>query len=132
MIVDTSALIAILRQEADAEALMEALAGARDASMSAGTLIEVTIVIDAVGDPVLSGRFDDLLVAAQVRIEPVTDAQTHLARRADASFGKGSGHPAGLNFGDCFAYALARERRESLLFKGDDFSHTDIEAVPIR
>lgn len=129
MIVDTSAIIAILRRESDSDHLMELLARARKPKISAGTLIEAAIVIDAVGDPVLSGRFDDLLVAAEIQIEPVTEAQAALARRAYASFGKGSGHRARLNFGDCFAYALARERREPLLFKGDDFSFTDIEAA---
>ncbi len=127
MIVDTSAIIAILRGESDAEEFMAALSAARDPKMSAGTLIETGIVVDAVGDPVLSGRLDELLAAVGVVVEPVTEAHAVLARRAYQAFGKGSGHRAGLNFGDCFAYALARERREPLLFKGDDFSWTDIE-----
>lgn len=127
MIVDTSALLAILRRESDADELMKALASAREPRISAGTFIETTIVIDAVGDPVLSSCLDELLAAAEIRIEPVTQAHAQLARRAYQSFGKGAGHRAGLNLGDCFAYALALERREPLLFIGDDFTWTDIE-----
>jgi ribonuclease VapC len=74
---------------------------------------------------VLSGRFDDLVVEAELSVEPVTEQQAHVTRRAYRDFGKDSGHPAGLNFGDCFSYALARTG-EALLFKGDDFSQTDI------
>lgn len=67
--------------------------------------------------------------AAGLEVEPVTEAIEELARRAYRDFGKGSGHPAGLNFGDCFAYALARATGEPLLYKGDDFSHTDVESA---
>ena len=126
MIVDTSAIIAILRDEPDADVYVKAIAAAGAPRISAGTYIEAAIVVDVNRDPVLSGRFDDLVREAGLRIEPVTEQQARLARRAYRDFGKGSGHPAGLNFGDCFAYALARTSGERLLFKGDDFSHTDV------
>ena len=127
MIVDTSAVIAILRDEPDAETYREALARAAEPRMSAGTYLESAIVVDLNRDPVLSRRFDDLVSAARMRIEPVTEDQVEIARRAYRDFGKGSGHAAGLNFGDCFAYALARLSDEPLLCKGDDFSQTDLE-----
>jgi ribonuclease VapC len=99
--------------------------------MSAATYLEAAIVVDANRDPVLSGRFDDLVTQAALRIEPVTERQAQLARQAYRDFGKGSGHPAGLNYGDCFAYALARTTGDSLLFKGNGFSQTDVQpAVP--
>ncbi|MEX0790208.1 MAG: type II toxin-antitoxin system VapC family toxin [Actinomycetota bacterium] len=132
MIVDTSAVIAILRGEEDAELYMEALARAGEVRMSAATLVETAVVVDAGRDPVLSGRLDDLLDAAGTVIEPFTDKHAGIARRAYQDFGKGSGHPAGLNLGDCFAYALARSSGQPLLFKGDDFTHTDVRKVLIR
>lgn len=95
--------------------------------MSAGTYIEAAIVVDSNRDPVLSGRFDDLLAVAHVTVEPVTMQHAEIARHAYRNFGKGSGHPAGLNFGDCFAYALSRATGEPLLYKGDDFTRTDVE-----
>ena len=97
--------------------------------MSAGTYLETGIVVDLNGDPVLSRRLDDLLRLADVSVEPVTKEQAEIARQAYRDFGKGTGHPAGLNFGDCFAYSLARTTREPLLYKGDDFTQTDIEPV---
>lgn len=126
MIVDTSAIIAILRGEPDAERFTEALGRATAPVISAGTYVETAIVVDANHDPVLSGRLDDLLVAARIRVEPVTERHAEIARQAYRNFGKGSGHPAGLNFGDCFAYALARFSGEPLLFKGEDFAQTDV------
>ena len=129
MIVDTSAIIAILRGEPDADRFVEALSQATAAVISAGTYIETAIVVDSNLDPVLSARLDDLLAVARVRIEPVTETHAEVARQAYRDFGKGSGHPAGLNFGDCFAYASARLSRDSLLFKGDDFARTDIASA---
>lgn len=126
MIVDTSALIAILRGEPDADRYIEALVGAEKARASAATYLETAVVIDANRDPVLSGRFDDLVAAVPITVEPVTRSHADVARRAYRDFGKGSGHPARLNFGDCFAYALARTTGEPLLFKGTDFSATDV------
>ena len=97
--------------------------------ISAGTLLETTIVVDAGGDPILRRRLDELLDVADFVIEPVTGEQARIGREAYRDFGRGSGHPARLNFGDCFAYALAKAIGEPLLFKGDDFGHTDITAA---
>lgn len=126
MIVDTSALIAILRDESDAEVYASALASGRDGRISAANYLETAIVIDASRDPVASRHVDDLMTAAALVIEPVTAEQATIARAAYRDFGKGSGHSAQLNFGDCFAYALAKQAREPLLFKGDDFVYTDL------
>lgn len=97
--------------------------------MSAGTYLEASIVIDRARDPLVSRRLDEIIAEAAIIIEPVTASQVRIAREAYRDFGKGSGHAAGLNFGDCFAYALAIEMNEPLLFKGDDFRHTDIPFV---
>ena len=126
MILDTSAIIAILRNETEAPVFAKAVEEAAQRRISAVNYVEAAAVIDGSRDPIASRRFDDLLREAQVAVEPVTEAQARIARQAYRDFGKGSGHPAGLNFGDCFAYALAKARNESLLFKGDDFSQTDV------
>jgi ribonuclease VapC len=130
MIVDTSALIAILRVEPDAPDHAAAIEAAAVRRISAANFVEAAVVMDSARDPVVSRRFDELVSAAELRIEPVTEGQARIARDAYRDFGKGSGHAAGLNFGDCFAYALAKEKGEPLLFKGNDFVHTDI--VPAR
>ena len=99
--------------------------------LSAANFVKAAIVIDGSRDPIASRRFDELLKEAAIVVEPVTEAQARIAREAFRDFGKGSGHPAELNFGDCFAYALAKASGEPLLFKGDDFSHTDlVPALP--
>jgi ribonuclease VapC len=85
--------------------------------------VEAAVIIDA------SRRFDDLLKEAHIAVEPVTEAQARIAREAYRDFGKGSGHPARLNFGDCFAYALAKATGEPLLFKRTDFAQTDINSA---
>ena len=126
MIVDTSALIAILRDESEATDCARTIEAAPQCRISAANFIEAAIVIDGARDPVASRRFDDLVKEAQLVIEPVTEEQARIAREAYRDFGRGSEHPARLNFGDCFAYALARATGEPLLFKGSDFSHTDI------
>lgn len=126
MIIDTSALIAILRAEPEADACAKAIEAAGHRRMSAANFLEAAVVMDSARDPVVSRRFDELVAAAEIRVEPVTEAQARIAREAYRDFGKGSGHPAGLNFGDCFAYALSRELDEPLLFKGNDFIHTDL------
>jgi ribonuclease VapC len=127
MIVDTSAVIAVLKEESDAPRFLRALTiSAEPRRMSAANYLEAAIVVDANRNPLLSRRFDDLIVQTEIRAEPVTLEQANIARAAYRDFGKGSRHPAALNFGDCFAYALAKSMREPLLFKGDDFSHTDV------
>lgn len=126
MIIDSSALIAILRDEPEARRFAEAIGAAALRRVSATTYVEVGAVIDAGRDPVASRLFDELLQTAGVVVEPVTVEQAHIAREAYRDFGKGSGHRAGLNFGDCFAYALAKVTGEPLLFRGDDFVHTDV------
>ena len=97
--------------------------------ISAANYLEAAIVVDANRNPLLSRRLDDLIVQKEILAEPVTLEQAKIARAAYRDFGRGSGHPAQLNFGDCFAYALAKSTREPLLFKGDDFSHTDVAVV---
>ena len=131
MIVDTSAIMAILRDEEGADRYTEALLGAPGSKMSAAGYLETAIVIDRVGDPVLSRRFDELLTGLGVEVVPVSPEHAYTARTAYRDFGKGSGHPAGLNFGDCLSYALAVHSGEPLLFKGEDFVHTDVRpALP--
>jgi len=126
MIVDASAIIAILRAEPEAQEFSKAIVAARERRVSAVNFVEAAIIIDGSRDPIASRRFDELIREAELQIEPVTPAQARLAREAYRDFGKGSGHRAALNLGDCFAYALAKEKREPLLFKGEDFKHTDI------
>lgn len=127
MIIDTSALIAILRGEPDAEQISQALENAQATGrMSSATYLETCLVIDASKDPVLSRNLDRLIEIAQIEIVAFTPDHARLARQAYIDFGKGSGHPAQLNFGDCFAYALARALDEPILFKGSDFGQTDL------
>jgi len=127
MIVDVSAVLAVLRAEPGSEAIVDVLARAEPPLMSAGTYLAAAAEVDAVGDPVLSGRLDDLLVAARVKIEPVTRRQADLARRAWRDFGAPSGHPAALSLADCYSYALARDLDRPLLCSnGAGFSLTDV------
>lgn len=128
MILDTPALIAILFGEADAETYANAISAADTCRVSAATFVEVAIVVEAQTKGRGSHAVDSLLRRANVVIEPVTEEQAHLAREAYAEFGKGR-HRAGLNFGDCFSYALAKATGEPLLFKGNDFRKTDITAA---
>ena len=126
MIIDTSALVAILRQEPEARRFAEAIEAAPVRRISAATYVEIGAVIDGGRDPVASRLVDELVATAGIVIEPVTEAQARIARDAYRDFGTDSGHAAGLNFGDCFAYALAKATGEPLLFKGEDFSRTDV------
>ena len=127
MIVDTSALVALLRGEEDAPRFALALAARGERKrISAATFLETAIVIDGSRDAIASRRLDEVVAKSNLAIESVTADQARIARAAYRDFGKGSGHPAGLNFGDCFAYALAKTSGEPLLFKGNDFALTDI------
>jgi ribonuclease VapC len=129
MIVDSSAILAILRGEKEATVCAHAIESAPQRRISAANYLESAIVIDGSRDPVASRRLDELLREAGFSIEAVTEEQARIARDAYRDFGKGSGHPARLNYGDCFAYALAKATGEPLLYKGDDFTHTDIAAA---
>jgi ribonuclease VapC len=129
MIVDTSAIVAILRAESEAPLFAEALAGAKIRRVSAVNYVEAAAVIDGSRNPIASRRFDDFFREASLSIEAVTAEQALIAREAYRDFGKGSGHPARLNFGDCFSYALAKAKNEPLLFKGQDFKHTDLDSA---
>ena len=126
LVVDSSAWVAILRDEPDAPAILETMSNATTVRLSAASYVEVGAVVDAARDPIASRRFDELLELFQVVIEPVTPGQARRARDAYRDFGRGSGHPARLNFGDVFSYALATDLRAPLLFKGADFTHTDV------
>lgn len=133
MIVDSSALVALLHDEPEAAALAKVVAAALDRreplAVSAATLVEASIVADGPRDPVRSARFDAIVAGMRAEVVPLTAAQTAIARQAHRDYGKGSGHPARLNLGDCFAYALAKERHEPLLYVGDDFARTDIASA---
>jgi ribonuclease VapC len=129
VIIDSSALVAILREEPDEKRFRAAIAAADVRRISAANYVEVAAVIDAGRDPIASRRFDEFLSLTGIEVSPVTESQAKLAREAYRDFGRGSGHPAKLNFGDCFAYALAKNLGEPLLFKGNDFKHTGIEAA---
>ncbi len=129
MIVATSAVIAILRTEPEAAAFVEAIEAADAVRISTASYVEMGAVVDSLRNPSASRRFDEFLREAEVQLEPVSSEQAYLARAAYRDFGKGSGHPARLNYGDCFAYALAKARREPLLYKGGDFALTDIRSA---
>jgi ribonuclease VapC len=126
MIVDSSALVSAIKREPDWIELSRAMNSAKNLSMSAASYLETSIVIDCLRDPAQSARLDDLIEEMGMVIEPVSVEQARIARQAYRDYGKGSGHPANLNFGDCFSYALARDKREPILYKGDDFNYTDL------
>jgi ribonuclease VapC len=132
VIVDTSALVAIFNDEPDADIYAGAIAAEPLCRLSAASFLEAAIVLDRRRSSVPGRNLDRLLHDADIAIEPVTETQARIARQAYRDFGRGSGHPARLNFGDCFAYALARERDEPLLFKGDDFTLVDVTPAVTR
>jgi ribonuclease VapC len=129
VIIDSSAVLAILFAEDDAGDYARAIEAAEPRRMSAANWLETAIRVDRGGDPTASNAFDDFVRVAEVRVEAVTAEQVRLARQAYGAYGKGTGHPAKLNFGDCFAYALAKIVGEPLLFKGNDFSRTDLKSA---
>lgn len=128
MVIDTSAVMAILMNEPERRGFNEAIEAAATRFLSAASLVEVSIVTESRAGAAGLREFDDFLDTAGVEIIAVDLAQAMEARRAFRLYGKGN-HPAGLNFGDCFSYALAKLRGESLLFKGEDFSKTDVMAA---
>ncbi|MVA98265.1 PIN domain-containing protein [Nitratireductor sp. CAU 1489] len=129
MIVDASAILAILLDEPEQPALKYCLADAPEKhTMSPINYLEAAMRVDSLDTDRKARELDNLIAALDVEIVPTTTQQAHLAREAYQKFGKGN-HPARLNLGDCFAYALAKARGEPLLFKGDDFRKTDIEAA---
>jgi ribonuclease VapC len=125
MVVDTSALIAILNDEPERHEFIERIAAAETRLISAATVLEAGIVIEARRGEHAGRELDLLLHRAKFEVVPVDAEQVELARAAFRRFGKGR-HSAGLNFGDCFSYALAKLRGDQLLFKGEDFSRTDV------
>lgn len=129
MIIDSSALVAILQEEPEAQSLLDALVDHRGPlRLSAANHLEAAIVIDRNGSADLAERFDALIHELAIEIVPVSVEHARIGRAAYRTYGRGN-HPARLNFGDCFAYALARATGEPLLFKGDAFAHTDIPAA---
>lgn len=129
IVLDPSALIAYLKAEPEASRLEAAMLKASVLSLSAASLVEAGMVAERLRGGGGATDLDVLLVQMNVGIVPFTEQQAKLARSAFHSFGKGR-HPAGLNFGDCFSYALARALGEPLLFVGNDFSQTDVQVAP--
>ena len=128
MIVDSSALLAILLDAPEAPALLDALVDADRPRMSVANWLEVAMLIEARGGRLASLRFDEFVRASGIELAPVDAAQAETARTAWRHFGRHK-HSARLNFGDCFAYALAKENGDRLLYQGEDFARTDIAAA---
>ncbi|GAB3307769.1 PIN domain-containing protein [Epidermidibacterium keratini] len=127
MIVDASAVLAVLQREDGWERIAQALLDA-PSRMSVANWLEAAIVVDSRSGLDRDG-FGNTIESMGIDLEPVTAEQAHVARSAYRRFGRGSGHPAKLNFGDCFAYALSVLSGEPLLYVGDDFAATDVEAA---
>lgn len=127
MILETSALIALLRNEDEADDIEKCLVEAtQPIFMSAASYLEAVIVTDRCGDAITSARLDTLLTQLRVIVVPVSFSQAQKGRELARTFGKGTGHPALLNFGDCFALALSMETGERLLYKGEDFRRAGV------
>ena len=129
MVIDTSALVAILRGEPERSAFNQAIGAAGTLSLSVASFLEASIVVESRYGPDGLRDLDLLIAKAGIELVPVDADQAYVARTAFRTYGKGR-HPAGLNFGDCFAYALAKTSGEPLLFKGSDFPLTDITRAP--
>jgi ribonuclease VapC len=129
VIIDTSVVMALLLREPEAQAFSDLMSSAPRRRLSSATYVELSAVVDGKRDPALSGALDAILKGSRIELTPFTVAQALIARDAYQRFGRGSGHPARLNMGDCFSYALARDLGEPLLFKGRDFALTDIEII---
>jgi ribonuclease VapC len=129
MVIDTSALLAILQGEPPRDALIGAIDAAQTRSLSTATFVECSIVVSSRYGPEGVRDLDHLVTKAEIELVPVDADQAYVARQAYRQYGKGS-HTAGLNFGDCFAYALAVTLGEPLLFVGDDFALTDVDRHP--
>lgn len=125
MVIDSSALLAILQDEPERRRFIEAIEAADARSLSVVNLVETALVLESRAGHEAGRALDSFIAKADIELVPVDAEQAAMARSAYARFGKGR-HPAGLNFGDCFAYALAKVTGDSLLFKGNDFSRTDI------
>lgn len=125
MILDTSGLLAILLAEPEAPIFAQAIEDNRIVRLSVASYLETAAYVDRKGGAVSRALLDTFLEEFSIRLEPVTVEQARLAREAYRAFGKGM-HPASLNFGDCFTYALAKSTREPVLFKGNGFSQTDL------
>lgn len=126
MVIDTSALLAVALHEDEAERFLDAMGEVETRLISAASVLEAGIVIESRRGRAAGDALDDLIMLLSLEIEPVTAEQAGIARLAYRTYGKGH-HPAGLNFGDCFAYALAKATGQPLLFKGDDFAQTDVD-----
>ncbi|MFT4163738.1 MAG: type II toxin-antitoxin system VapC family toxin [Microlunatus sp.] len=131
MIIDTSVLVAILTGEEDGPALLDVVLQAERPKMSTASWLESAIVLDSRSAPRRRRRLDDLMTTLGIEVIPFDAEQAGVARLAYQDFGRGSGHPAQLNFGDCFAYALAVVSGELLLYKGDDFAATGVRSAVV-
>ena len=125
VVVDSSAILSILLAESGSDEILTAISS-NDCSMSVGNYLESAIVVDSTKDPVAMRKFDAFIKASGIEIIPIDFKQVEIARVAYRDYGKGTGHPARLNFGDVFAYALASATNRELMCKGDDFVKTDI------
>lgn len=130
MVIDTSALLALLLNEPDALRIAQAIEAASIRLVSAATFLETSIIIESKKGEAGGRELELLLYRASIEVAPVDQDHAEIARQAWRRYGKGR-HPAGLNHGDCFAYALAIQRRLPLLFRGDDFAQTDVPDVPL-
>lgn len=129
MVLDTSAVLAILQNEPERRKFNEAIEAAETRSLSTASFVECSMIVESRFGADGIRDLDLLIAKAQISLAPVDEEQADLARRAFRKYGKGR-HPAALNFGDCFSYALSKALQEALLFKGNDFSQTDVDCHP--